>query len=145
MDPRFFGSWTVEPFLESYWDTAVRSAVPHTKDHVTFPPNIEYTWFTSDSDDFMFESIANTTAALVEAAIAAGQNVSKQIIYPWAGIPTSIATYPISHILLAHSNYALPDTPLENLYGDNVPILKRIRKQADPEGVMLRTGGFKIV
>jgi hypothetical protein len=48
-------------------------------------------------------------------------------------------------MLLAYSNYALPDTPLENLYGDNVEILKRIRKQADPEGVMLRTGGFKIV
>jgi hypothetical protein len=82
MDPRFFGSWTVEPFLKSYWDTAVPSAVPHTKNHVTFPPNIEYTWFTPDSDDFMFGSIANTTTALIDAAIAAGQNVSKQIIYP---------------------------------------------------------------
>lgn len=82
VDPQFFGSWTIEPFLHSYWDTAVRSAVPHTSAHVTFPPNIEFTWSLPQNDDLMSASIANTTNQLLNSALSAGQNVSQQVVYP---------------------------------------------------------------
>ncbi|EIN09895.1 FAD-binding domain-containing protein [Punctularia strigosozonata HHB-11173 SS5] len=123
LDPTFFGSWTVEPFIKSYWDTAVESATPHSSEHVLFPPNLEYTWNDPSLNDFMFESLANSTNALIQAALDAGQNVSTQIIYP---------------------NYAQPQTPVEQFYGQNLPRLQQIRATVDPENVMARAGGFKI-
>ena len=40
-------------------------------------------------------------------------------------------------------NYALFDTPLEDMYGANVPRLRKIRAEIDPEDVMGLAGGFK--
>lgn len=42
-----------------------------------------------------------------------------------------------------YPNYALPDTPLEAMYGNNVPVLNRISRRYDPQRVMKLTGGFK--
>ena len=46
---------------------------------------------------------------------------------------------------ILYPNYALPGTPLELLYGDNVPRLKKIAEEYDPNKVMLLTGGFKFL
>ena len=35
------------------------------------------------------------------------------------------------------------DTPLEDIYGGNVPRLKALKKRVDPENVMGLAGGFK--
>jgi hypothetical protein len=40
-------------------------------------------------------------------------------------------------------NYALFDTPLENMYGTNLAKLRRIRIDIDPANVMDLAGGFK--
>jgi len=40
-------------------------------------------------------------------------------------------------------NYALFDTPLEDMYGANVPRLREIKAEIDSENVMGLTGGFK--
>jgi Berberine and berberine like len=40
-------------------------------------------------------------------------------------------------------NYALFDTPLENLYAGNLKRLRKIRKVIDPEDVMGLAGGWK--
>jgi hypothetical protein len=61
------------------------------------------------------------TEALRNAALADGQNVSHAAVY---------------------MNEALFDTPLEDIYGANVPRLRKIRSEIDPEGVMGLTGGF---
>ena len=45
---------------------------------------------------------------------------------------------------LLYSNYALQETPLELLYGENVPRLRRIAAEYDPEKVMTLTGGFRL-
>ena len=42
-----------------------------------------------------------------------------------------------------YSNYALFDTPLADMYGENVPRLRAIRQTIDPEDVMGLAGGFK--
>ena len=40
-------------------------------------------------------------------------------------------------------NYALFDTPLEDMYGGNVARLHQIKTKIDPKGVMDLAGGFK--
>jgi hypothetical protein len=53
------------------------------------------------------------TTAITQAVINDGQDLSDTVLYP---------------------NYALGDTPLESLYGVNVPILKSLRSKYDPTG-----------
>jgi hypothetical protein len=67
--------------------------------------------------------VNNISDSVTAAAIADGQNL------------TNAARYP---------NYALFDTPLEDLYGANLPRLRTIKKVIDPENVMDLTGGFKL-
>ena len=43
-----------------------------------------------------------------------------------------------------YPNYALFDTPLEDLYGKNVPRLHAARWAIDPDDVMGLAGGFKL-
>jgi hypothetical protein len=40
-------------------------------------------------------------------------------------------------------NYALFGTPLEDLYGENVDQLRKVRAAVDPEDVMGLAGGWK--
>jgi hypothetical protein len=42
-----------------------------------------------------------------------------------------------------YNNYASHDTPLERVYGDNLPTLQEIARKYDPNRVMTLTGGFK--
>ncbi|EJD05537.1 FAD-binding domain-containing protein [Fomitiporia mediterranea MF3/22] len=44
---------------------------------------------------------------------------------------------------ISYPNYALSDTPLDLLYGSNVPRLQQLAAQYDPDGVMALTGGFR--
>jgi hypothetical protein len=42
-----------------------------------------------------------------------------------------------------YSNYAMRDTPLEQVYGANLGRLKEIKARVDPENVMGLAGGWK--
>jgi len=57
------------------------------------------------------------------AALAEGQDVSHAAVYV---------------------NYALFDTPLEEIYGRNLERLRKIKAEIDPEDVMGLAGGFKL-
>lgn len=46
--------------------------------------------------------------------------------------------------ILRYPNYALADTPLVELYGDNVARLQEIKDKYDPNRVMSLAGGFKL-
>lgn len=46
---------------------------------------------------------------------------------------------------ILYPNYALVDTPLELVYGNNVPRLREIANKYDPERVMTLTGNFKFL
>jgi hypothetical protein len=41
-------------------------------------------------------------------------------------------------------NYALAETPLELLYGPNLPSLHATKQKWDPQNVMGLAGGFKL-
>ena len=86
--------------------------------------SITFCWrFPSDDDGFIKE-LRSTYYTAFQIALDDGQNIggSNQIVYP---------------------NYASDDTPLSQMYGKNVPRLRRIRKTWDPDNVMCLTGGFK--
>lgn len=45
---------------------------------------------------------------------------------------------------IIYNNYALFDTPLKLLYGNNVKRLDAIVRKYDPLGILQLTGGFKV-
>ncbi|CAF1050641.1 unnamed protein product [Rotaria sordida] len=100
-------------------------AYPHVASSAPlFPLDIQFNWALSSDDDVFIDRLKSTTNTILKAALNDGQDVGgpKQILYP---------------------NYALEDTPLEQMYGKNVPKLRRIRKAWDPNNVMCLSGGFK--
>ena len=42
-----------------------------------------------------------------------------------------------------YGNYAGAETPLVDIYGDNLPILQALQARIDPNDVMGLTGGFR--
>ena len=70
----------------------------------------------------MARAIRKGADSLRTAALKDGQDVEHAAVYP---------------------NYALFDTPLEEMYGQNVPRLRAVRRAIDPEDVMGLAGGFK--
>lgn len=76
-----------------------------------------------DDQSYFHDAIWKLTKAIQEAGIEEGQCKADDVYYP---------------------NYAIGDTPLELLYGENLPRLREIREKVDPKGVMRLTGGFKL-
>ena len=98
------------------------SAYPPDRSHVIFPTSIATIWSNASLDETMAFALRNISNAIHAAALADGQNVSHAAIYP---------------------NYALFDTPLEDMYGGNVERLRQIKAVIDPEDVMGLAGGWK--
>ena len=118
-------SYNIQIFLPTYLDNSQGGAYPHARSSIPLLPfDIQFSWISPLDDQIFLEQIQFTTAALYQIALSEGQDIrgSKQILYP---------------------NYALSDTPLEQMYGDNVQRLRNIRKSWDPNDVMYLTGGFK--
>ena len=76
----------------------------------------------SSLDETITRAIRKSADILREDAQKDGQDVEHAAVYP---------------------NYALFDTPLEDMYGQNVPRLRAVRRSIDPEDVMGLAGGFK--
>jgi hypothetical protein len=70
----------------------------------------------------MQEAARDSAAHIRQLAVAGGQDVADAASY---------------------GNYAIFDTPVSKIYGDNVPRLQAIKAAADPTNVMGLAGGFK--
>ena len=70
----------------------------------------------------MADVLRDGAKTIRDVAIADGQNLSHAAVYV---------------------NYALFDTPLEDMYGGNLARLCRIKAKIDPERIMDLAGGFK--
>ena len=112
----------LEPFADTLFSHGTPSAYPPDRSHVVFPSIITYQWSNASLDATVARALRQNTDQARAAVVADGQNVSHAAIYV---------------------NYALFDTPLKDMYGANVPRLRKIRAKIDPEDVMGLAGGFK--
>ena len=79
-------------------------------------------WSNRSLDKTMADALRDGSKTIHDVAVADGQNLSNAAAYV---------------------NYALFSTPLEDMYGENVARLRRIKAKIDPERVMDLAGGFK--
>ena len=117
-----FISYDVEPFVPTIFSHGSDSAYPPSRDKVLYPLNLYYAWALPTSDNYFRNAITQSAQAIEEAAIAEGQDVSGAHLY---------------------TNYAIAGTDLERIYGDNLPRLRSIKTQVDPDNVMGLAGGWK--
>jgi hypothetical protein len=115
-------SIALEPFANSLLSHGTPSAYPPDRSHVFFPSNIIYVWSDASLDATIARKLRQNTEEARAAVLADGQDLSHAAVYV---------------------NYALFDTPLKEMYGANVPRLRKIRAEIDPEDVMGLAGGFK--
>ncbi|KAF9038024.1 FAD-binding domain-containing protein [Panaeolus papilionaceus] len=118
-------AFAVEPFLPNILQHSnLPSAFPGTRARSYLPFNVLATWPDQASDATYAQAVKAMASRIRAAAISQGQV-----------IPRDAPSYP---------NYAIYDTPLEQLFGANVPRLKKLKKKVDPKNVMGLAGGFKL-
>ncbi|KAJ7027402.1 FAD-binding domain-containing protein [Mycena alexandri] len=118
-----FISYDMEPFLPNiYTHNTSPSAFPPSRGPGYVPLNLYYAWAPSTSDAIIHASLQQSAQHLTEVAINEGQAIADAPLY---------------------TNYALYDTPLERIYGANLPRLRAIKAEVDPDNVMGLAGGFK--
>ena len=113
---------SLEPFAGTLFSHGTHSAYPPDRSHVFFPSVITYVWSNASLDATMARKLRQNTEQARAAVLADGQELSHAAVYV---------------------NYTLFDTPLKEMYGANVPRLREIRAEIDPEDVMGLAGGFK--
>ncbi|KAJ7734460.1 FAD-binding domain-containing protein [Mycena metata] len=121
-DGEFLVSYNMEPFLPTLYSHGAASAYPPVRNGSYQPINLDFSWNTAASDDIFHDALRASAQQLTDVAVQAGQAVSQAPLY---------------------SNYALAGTPLDRLYGDNLPRLKTIKARVDPNNVMGLAGGWK--
>lgn len=116
-------SYDAEPFLPTIFShNNTPSAYPPDRTYGFSPLNIYYSWADEAFDETFHNAARQSAEQLRKVAIAEGQNLTGSAMYP---------------------NYAIYDTPLEDMYGDNVAVLKALKATVDPKNVMGMAGGFK--
>ncbi|KAH9972555.1 hypothetical protein BGW80DRAFT_1313434, partial [Lactifluus volemus] len=108
-------SYDVEPFDPALFSYGLPSAYPPDRSRPLLPTNIYFAWSDPSLDAAVTDALRQTTDTLRAAAVADGQDVANAFSY---------------------GNYALFGTPVEGVYGSNVPRLAEIRKAVDPTNVM---------
>ncbi|KAG1748461.1 FAD dependent oxidoreductase [Suillus paluster] len=116
-------AYDVEPFIPSiYSHSTTPSAYPPSRDRGLLLLDIYFAWTSLTSDGIMQQAVRDSAAHLRQLAITEGQDIADAASY---------------------GNYAIFDTLLSNIYGENVPRLQAIKTAVDPTNVMGLAGGFK--
>ena len=98
------------------------SAYPPDRTQTVFPSLLNVAWLNASLDNTVADILHDGAKTIRDVALADGQDLSNAAVYV---------------------NFALFDTPLEDMYGGNVARLHQIKTEIDPEGVMDLAGGFK--
>ncbi|KAI0043437.1 FAD-binding domain-containing protein [Auriscalpium vulgare] len=121
-NPPPFVSWQLDTMDPTYLQHGSPSAWPPSRKYPFLPGALFFSWANKSSDSAMLDAFHKSSATIRAAASAEGQNITNAWTYP---------------------NYALEDTPVKEMYGDNVARLRAIHKRVDPDNTMGLTGGFK--
>jgi hypothetical protein len=112
----------LEAFDHGIFSHGSGSAYPPDRSRAVLPSLFGCSWADASLDGTVAVALREVSNALHFAALRDGQDVANAPVYV---------------------NYALFDTPLENMYGTNLAKLRRIRIDIDPANVMDLAGGFK--
>ena len=112
----------IEPFDSGLFSHGSPSAYPPDRSQTVLPSVLIISWTNASLDKTMADVLRDGAKTIHDVAIADGQNLTHAAVYV---------------------NYALFDTPLEDMYGGNLARLRRIKDKIDPERVMDLAGGFK--
>ena len=121
-------SYVVEPFLQSYLSHP-NSPSAWPAPSVREPGNapnlllVYFTWNNALYDDEFVAAVEESTNRLTAVAKAEGLLADR---------PTAL-----------YVNYVDANTPLVDIYGDNLPKLRALRAKIDPKNAMGLAGGFK--
>ena len=123
-----FFSYVVEPYLQSY--------LSHANSPSAFPPPsarkpgkapnlllVNFGWESASNDDEFVASNRESVDRLAVIAKAEGLLLTD---------PPAL-----------YGNYVDAETPLADIYGENLPILQALQAEFDPKNVMGLAGGFK--
>jgi hypothetical protein len=120
--------YLVEPFLQSY--------LSHANSPSAFPPpcarqpgkapNLLLPWFGWENATYDDEFVASNRESVSRLTVVAKAE----------GL---LLTDPPA----LYGNYVDAETPLVDIYGDNLPILQALQAKIDPDNVMGLAGGFK--
>ena len=114
--------FSLDAFEKDIFTHGGPSAFPPDRSHTVLPSSLFFGWTDKSLDGYMYDNMRALSAELIQAGIKDGQDLKHAAHY---------------------TNYALYGTPLKQMYGQNVPRLREIRKRYDPHRVMDLTGGFK--
>ncbi|TFK33518.1 FAD dependent oxidoreductase, partial [Crucibulum laeve] len=118
-------SYAIEPFHPGiYAHNTTATAFPADRSIPFYPYIIWFCWKDPAMDDVFYDAARQSAEVIADAAIAEGQ--------------TAVAYTPM------YINPSLIGTPLERLYGKNIPRLRKIKAKVDPQNVMGLAGGFKL-
>ncbi|KAJ7290205.1 FAD-binding domain-containing protein, partial [Mycena rebaudengoi] len=116
-------SYNIEPFLPAAVPASnPATAFPGTRTAgvALCPTNFFFLWLPPTSDAIFHDAMHQSIRQIKSLATAEGVLGSSK-----------------------YTNYAMYDTPLSDIYGQNVPRLQSIKKSVDPQNVMGLAGGFK--
>lgn len=123
-DPSVVIAYSLDPFESDFLTHGHGSPSAYPPDRIlpVFPSSIYYGWTDKSVDKHMDEAMRTSAAILERAGIQDGQDLKNAAAYV---------------------NYAISGTPVESIYGGNLPRLREIREKYDPEDVMGLAGGWK--
>ncbi|KAF9244086.1 hypothetical protein BU15DRAFT_59436 [Melanogaster broomeanus] len=146
----YFMSIALEPFLfldklDSATGSISRGAFspPSARRTGVHPLLLYAAWEDPTMDEQMYDAVRTIMETLKEKlAVATADEVNTLIVQDSGedeatSMPTLIPPPEL------YGNYAMVGTPVEDIYGDNLPRLRKLREEVDPKNVMRLTGGWK--
>jgi len=113
----------VWPFLPTMFDNSSPAAWPHFKGQPNGPLVVYFLWDGKEYDEFWINQMKEALANIRAVAMSEKCATDNMPVY-W--------------------NTTLGDTPVQDIYCNNLTSLSRTRAKYDPKDVMKNTGGFRI-